>query len=123
MVRGACFNRTNPIVIGVNVVEGVLKEGTPLCVPDRDFIKIGVVQSMEINGKPTKSARAKDGNIAVKIVTNDAITYGRHFDDQSEIMSIISRDSIDSLKQFFADDMTRDDWMLVMKLKKIFKVM
>lgn len=123
MVRGACFNRTSPIVIGVDVVDGILKEGTPLCVPDRDFVKIGVVQSMEINNKPVKSARPKDGNVAVKIVTNDAITYGRQFDDASEIMSMISRDSIDSLKQFFADDMLREDWMLVMKLKKVFKVL
>ena len=36
MVPDACFNRTNPIVIGVNVIEGVLKPGTPLCIPDRE---------------------------------------------------------------------------------------
>ena len=36
MVPDACFHTTNPIVIGVNVVEGVLKTGTPLCVPDRE---------------------------------------------------------------------------------------
>ena len=36
MVPDACFNRTNPIVIGVNVIEGILKPGTPLCIPDRE---------------------------------------------------------------------------------------
>ena len=36
MVPDACFHTSNPIVIGVDVVEGVLKPGTPLVVPDRD---------------------------------------------------------------------------------------
>lgn len=36
MVKDACFNRTDPIIIGVDVIEGVLKEGTPLCIPDRN---------------------------------------------------------------------------------------
>ena len=36
MVPDACFHTSNPIVIGVDVVEGVLKPGTPLVIPDRD---------------------------------------------------------------------------------------
>ena len=47
MVKDACFNASKPIVIGVKVVEGILKIGTPLCVPDRDNLRIGFVQSIE----------------------------------------------------------------------------
>lgn len=43
MVKDACFNQKNPIIIGAKVVEGVLKVGTPLCVPDRDSLKLGIV--------------------------------------------------------------------------------
>ena len=57
MVPDACFHTTNPIVIGVNVVEGVLKTGTPLVVPDRDNLKLGFVTSIEANKKPVQSAR------------------------------------------------------------------
>jgi translation initiation factor 5B len=39
--------------------------------------------------------------------------YGRHFDDSNQIVSILSRDSIDSLKHYFKDDLTKDDWKLV----------
>lgn len=60
MVKDACFNAKDPIVIGVKVLEGVLKVGTPLCVPMRDNLKIGIVQSIEANKKPMKEARAKD---------------------------------------------------------------
>lgn len=67
MVPDACFNRTNPIVIGLNVIEGVLRPGTPLCVPDRENLKIGTVISIEANKKPVKEARANTGSVAVKI--------------------------------------------------------
>lgn len=67
MVKGACFNQKAPIIIGVEVKEGVLKIGTPLCIPDKDCIKIGKVESMEINKKPVKSCRAGDGSISLKL--------------------------------------------------------
>jgi len=47
MVKDACFNSKSPIVIGVNVVEGVLKIGTPLCVPDKGNLRLGYVSSIE----------------------------------------------------------------------------
>jgi len=36
MVKDAVFNQKSPIVIGVDVKEGILRVGTPVCVPDRD---------------------------------------------------------------------------------------
>jgi len=47
MVKDACFNSKSPIVIGVNVIEGVLKIGTPLCVPDKENLRLGFVSSIE----------------------------------------------------------------------------
>lgn len=35
------FNIKQPIVLGCKVVDGMLKLGTPLCVPARDFVAIG----------------------------------------------------------------------------------
>jgi len=51
MVPDAVFNRNDPIIIGVNVKAGILKVGTPLCVPDKENLKIGTVESMELNKK------------------------------------------------------------------------
>jgi translation initiation factor 5B len=48
--------------------------------------------------------------------------YGRHFDDKSQICSLITRDSIDALKEFFRDDMQDDDWRTCIKLKKIYEI-
>ena len=83
MVTDACFNAKSPIVVGLTVNSGVLKIGTPLVIPDKEFLKIGRVESMEINKKPVKEARTKDGSIAVKIVGQDHIMVGRHFDDSN----------------------------------------
>ena len=37
-------------------------------------------------------------------------------------VSRISRESINALKACFADEMTKDDWRLVIKLKKTFRI-
>jgi len=37
--------------MGVNVTAGTLRVGTPLAVPERECIKIGVVSSIELNKK------------------------------------------------------------------------
>lgn len=38
MVKGAIFHVKDPIVIGVTVKAGILKIGTPLCIPDKGVI-------------------------------------------------------------------------------------
>ena len=35
MVKGAMFHAKDPIIIGVTVKAGILKIGTPLCIPDK----------------------------------------------------------------------------------------
>lgn len=39
--------------------------------------------------------------------------FGRHFDHTDQLVSKISRESINALKAHFADHMTKDDWRLV----------
>ena len=46
MVKGACFNSKSPILIGVTVKAGILRVGTPLCIPDKQNLKIGHVDSI-----------------------------------------------------------------------------
>merc|ERR1712025_1208434 len=72
------FNQKDPIIVGVEVVEGILKVGTPLCIPNLTHLYVGKVISMEANGKEQNSAR-KGVSLACKIVNdeNPTITYGR----------------------------------------------
>lgn len=116
------FNKKDPIIIGVDVIEGILKIGTPLCVPTKEGIKIGVVESIEFNKKPLKEARKKTGSVAIRIKTDGSILHGRQFDMSDNLVSIISRETIDTLKEHFREELTTEDWNLVRKLKPFFNI-
>lgn len=119
------FNAKDPIVLGVEVAEGVAKVGSPICVPSRGGIDLGRIASMEKDHKPVDVARRGDA-VAMKIESTKpeeaARLYGRHFDANDDLVSRISRESINVLKDMFRDDMTKDDWKLVIRLKKVFKI-
>lgn len=120
------FNMKDPIIVGVEVMEGIAKVGTPLCVPSRGKITIGKIAGLEKEkGKPLQKAVAGD-KVAMKIESTNpeeaARLYGRHFDHTDALISKISRESIDVLKQMFRDEMTKDDWRLVIRLKKTFNI-
>jgi translation initiation factor 5B len=117
------FNQKDPIILGVEVVEGILKVGTPLCVPALGGLHIGKVESIESNGREQDTAR-KGMSVAVKIVneSNPNLTYGRQFDSSHMLYSSLTRASIDALKEHFKDQLETDDWRLVVKLKKVFNI-
>merc|ERR1740124_412062 len=98
------FNQKDPIIVGIEVVEGILKIGTPLCAPSCGFLHVGKVTSIEANGKQQDVAR-KGASVAVKIENenNPTITYGRQFDSTNSLYSTLTRQSIDALKGNFKD--------------------
>lgn len=117
------FNTKDPIILGVEVVEGILKVGTPLCVPSLEGLHVGNVTSIEMNGREQETAR-KGASVAIKIVNehNPTITYGRQFDASHSLYSTLSRASIDALKTNFKEKLENEDWRLVVKLKKVFGI-
>ena len=50
--------------------------------------------------------------------TQNQFPVGRQFDENDELVSKLTRESIDLLKEFHQDDMERKDWLLVIALKK-----
>ncbi|KAL6962451.1 photosystem II [Sarracenia purpurea var. burkii] len=119
------FNKKDPIVLGVDVLEGIAKVGTPICIPQREFIDIGRIASIENNHKPVNYAK-KGQKVAIKIVGSNSEEqqkmFGRHFEIEDELVSHISRKSIDILKANYRDDLSIDEWRLVVKLKTLFKI-
>lgn len=45
------FNKKDPIVVGVEVREGIAKVGTPLAVPTKGGFELGRIASLELNHK------------------------------------------------------------------------
>ncbi|KAM3857271.1 eukaryotic translation initiation factor 5B [Diretmus argenteus] len=118
------FNSRDPIVMGVTVEAGVLRQGTPLCVPSKGFVDIGIVTSIEVNHKTVESAK-KGQEICIKIEPipgESPKMYGRHFEATDFLVSKITRASIDALKNWFRDEMQKSDWQLIVELKKTFEI-
>ena len=116
------INKKDPLIIGVSVTEGVLKIGTPIYCVEKN-LPLGVVESIEREKKPINNVRPNDGDVAIRIkVADSSLAAGRHFDESSTYVSQITRNSINALKNYFREDMTNDDWKLVIKLKKILNI-
>ncbi|XP_055909196.1 eukaryotic translation initiation factor 5B [Eupeodes corollae] len=119
------FNSRDPIVMGVMVENGIVKEGTPICVPSKEFVDIGVVTSIECNHKQIETAR-KGQEICIKIEPipgESPKMFGRHFDADDMLVSKITRQSIDACKNYFRDDLIKADWALMLELKKTFEIL
>ncbi|KAJ0410838.1 hypothetical protein ATCC90586_010161 [Pythium insidiosum] len=115
------FNKKDPIILGVDVEEGILKIGTPLVVPSAGMLYVGKVGSIERDHKEVDRAK-KGASVSVRIDTDSSVMYGRHFDHKNRLVSRLSRASIDALKENFKDDLQKEDWQLVIKLKKVFDI-
>jgi translation initiation factor 5B len=152
IIPTSVFNKKDPIVCGVDVVEGRLKVGTPLCVvlpADKvvtaggiggggdassggakktgpNILVIGRVAGLEINHSSVQEAVQGGPSVACKIEQTDsqkAITYGRHFDHTNLLYAHISRDSIDVLKANFADSLTQPIRKTLVKIKEVLGVL
>ncbi|KAL4860126.1 Eukaryotic translation initiation factor 5B [Chlorella vulgaris] len=120
------FNQKDPIILGVEVMEGIAKVGTPICVPSRQGgVDLGRIASLEKEHKSVDIAKKGD-TVAMKIESTKpeeaSRSYERHFDHTDELVSRITRKSINVLKDMFRDELSKDDWRLVIKLKKVFKI-
>ncbi|KAE9399098.1 hypothetical protein BT96DRAFT_994218 [Gymnopus androsaceus JB14] len=125
----AAFCKRDPIILGVDILDGTLRVGTPLAVvkidpttQKKEIIDLGKVTSLEINHKAMEIVKKSQagGGVAVKIehaVYQSAKMFGRHFDDKDELLSHITRQSIDVLKSSFRTDVSLEEWQLIKALK------
>merc|ERR1712113_722673 len=114
----------NPMIFGCKVEGGQLRVGTPICVPENDFLELGRVEEIRVNGRSVK--KAKQGqNVSVQIgaiSSHEHVEYGKHFKHDNALFSKISRSSIDILKEHYRDEMTDPDWRLLVEMKAMFKI-
>ncbi|CAD8106174.1 unnamed protein product [Paramecium primaurelia] len=113
------INAKEPLILGVEVEQGILKTGTPICIYDQNSNKnkIGIVETIELNHKSLKEARATTGAVALRIGTNQAIQAGKQITLETKLASLITRRAIDILKEHYREELTLDDWQLVKDLK------
>ncbi|KAI8309120.1 Eukaryotic translation initiation factor 5B [Colletotrichum sp. SAR11_59] len=126
----AVFNKTNPIVVGVDVAEGQLKVNTPIAAVKtnavtgvKEVVSLGRVTSIERDHKQIPVCKKGQPSVAVKIeMGGSQPTYGRQLEEADTLYSLISRASIDTLKEFYRKEVTNDEWQLIIKLKPLFDI-
>ena len=52
----------------------------------------------------------------------DKKALGRHFDETDILISTIRRESIDAVKTYFRDDLTKADWKLMKEFKELYEI-
>ncbi len=111
------FNNKNPYVIGVRVIAGKLKLGTPLIAPSKNII-LGKVTSIEREHKKLEVGELGT-EVCIKVENEESsVTFGRQITEEETLYSNITRESIDCLKEFYRNDMKKEDWMLIIDMKK-----
>ncbi|KAI5307358.1 hypothetical protein KEM56_006028 [Ascosphaera pollenicola] len=125
----AVFNKKDPIVVGVDVAEGSLRLLTPICAVKtnpttgkKEVIKLGRVSSIEREHKQINVCKKGQPAVAVKIEGSNQPLYGRQLEEKDTLYSLISRESIDTLKDHYRPDVTMDEWLLIKKLKVLFDI-
>ena len=110
----------DPLIIGCLVQRGQLHIGTPLAVFENGVkVNIGRVVDIQKDQKEMKVAKRGE-DCAVKISAAETNTqFGRQLTEESTLYAIVTRESIDALKESFRADMDDDDWRLVIELKKL----
>lgn len=125
------INKRGPMIIGVDVIEGSLRIGTPICAVKTDPITkervpllLGRVTSLEVNHQSVTEIKKGQTNAGVAMRLEDPSgqqpIWGRHVDETDTLYSMITRRSIDVLKDpAFRDQVPKADWMLIRKLKPV----
>lgn len=79
--------------------------------------------SIERDHKQITECKRGQPSVAVKIEGANQPLYGRQLEEKDVLYSLISRTSIDTLKEFHREEVSRDDWALIKnKLKPLFDV-
>ena len=79
-------------------------------------------QSIERDHKQISICKRGQPSVAVKIEGPNQPLYGRHLEEKDTLYSLISRQSIDTLKEFYRADVSNEEWALVKKLKGLFDI-
>ncbi len=109
ILPGYVFRRSNPAIVGVEVLGGVIKPGYPLM--REDGRRIGVIKQIQDKGKPIPEARA---GMAVAISIEGRVMVGRHIDEGDVLYTDIPEKHAQLLLTKYRSWLT-DDEMTVFK--------
>ncbi|MET1160727.1 MAG: translation initiation factor IF-2 [Thermoprotei archaeon] len=114
ILPGYIFRRSNPAIVGVEVLGGVIKPGYPLM--REDGMHLGTIMQIRDRDNVLKEARAGQ---AVAISIRGKILIGRHVDEGDVMYTDIPKDHVAKWLTKFKNELSEDE---IMVLKEIINI-
>ncbi|ADN51579.1 translation initiation factor IF-2 [Vulcanisaeta distributa] len=114
ILPGYVFRRSNPVIVGIAVLEGVIKPGYPLI--RGDGRRVGTIMQIQDKGKNIPEAR-KGMEVAISIEGN--IMVGRQIKEGDELYVDVPEEHAITLMTQFKDQLTEDEIALLKEILKI----
>jgi len=114
ILPGYVFRRSNPAIVGIKVLVGKLRRGTPLMT--QEGLNIGEIMQIQKHGASRDIAETGD-EVAVSI--RGKVTVGRQIKEGDILFSDIPLDNIDILMDKFVEDLSEEEIKLLRKIRKI----
>ncbi len=114
ILPGYVFRRSNPAIVGVEVLGGVIKPGYPLM--RSDGVRIGAIQQIKDKDQSLPEARAGQ---AVAISIRGRVMVGRHIDEGDILYTDIPKEHAKTWKHKYWDELSNDEKMVYDEIVKI----
>jgi len=112
ILPGYVFRRSNPVIVGVEVLVGRIKGGYPLVTLKGK--RVGEIMQIQQHGKPLKEAHAGSA-VAVSIRGN--VTVGRQIREGDLLYVDVPLDHINILLSRFRNELTEDEIEVLKELR------
>jgi len=114
ILPGYVFRRSNPVIVGVEILEGRIRRGAPLM--REDGKKIGEIMQIQEHGKPLNEA---EKGMAVAISIRGKVMVGRQINEGDILYVDVPLDHVDILLSKFKEDLSDSEIELLKKIRKI----
>jgi len=111
------FRNRDPIILQISVEEGELSKNIEIT--DELGNKLGAISEIRVNDSPVEFLeKGHSGTICIQ--TN--LLFGRNLTLNSELYPILTRESLESLKEHFKEKITPEMFRLIQNIKRIQKI-
>ena len=114
ILPGYVFRRSDPAIVGVEVLVGRIRRGTPLITANGR--KVGEIMQIQEHGKPIPYAEKGQ---AVAISIRGKVIIGRHVKEGDELLADVPLEHISILLDEFGDELSEEEKELLVQLRKL----
>lgn len=114
ILPGYVFRRSNPAIVGIEVLGGVIKPGYPLM--REDGVRIGSIMQIRNRDQVLKEARA---GMEVAISIKGRVLVGRHVDEGDILYTDIPRDHVKLWLTKYKNELSDDEKIVLNEIIKI----